>query len=56
MGERYWITAVQLNLFIHLRKEETIGLVNKIVDEQFIGNYRTAEEQNKFKEKIKEIK
>ena len=38
MSERYWITGVQLGLLIALEKPKREKLVNKMVEEQFIGN------------------
>lgn len=56
MGERYWITGVQLSLFTYLKDKEATKLVNQIIDTQFIGNYPTTKEQKEFRKKIKELK
>ena len=42
MGERYWITGVQLGMLQELpEKELRSKLVEKIIDKQFIGNTNT---------------
>ena len=49
MGERYWITGVQLGLLevddLELRKKT----IKSVFDNQFIGNFKTQEEQKTFK-------
>lgn len=37
MSERYWITGVQLGMLQELPKNERKKLVEKIIDDQFIG-------------------
>jgi hypothetical protein len=56
MGERYWITGVQLSLFTYLKEKPAIALVNEIVEKQFIGNYPSDKEQKEFEKKIKGLK
>lgn len=37
MGERYFITGVQLGLLVELEKEDRIELAREIMDNQFMG-------------------
>lgn len=53
MSERYWVTGVQLGILKAFSKgavfEKAVGkLVDEIIDKQFIGNFRTIEEQTNF--------
>ena len=52
MSERYWITGAQLGLiktgYEHIIKET----VDNVIENQFIGNYRTDKEQKAFKEEM----
>lgn len=42
MGERYFITGVQLGMLIAIPdKEERKKIVDEIIDKQFIGNTET---------------
>lgn len=56
MGEKYWASGVQLGMLIAGNEKERERLVNRIIDKQFIGNYRTEKEQKAFKQQIKKIK
>ncbi len=49
MSERYWITGVQLGLLKLGVQGSAEDVIKKVVDEQFIGNYRTDKEQLAFK-------
>jgi len=44
MGERYWITGVQLGMLIASVDADRIRLVEEITDKQFIGNAETLKE------------
>lgn len=53
MSERYWVTGVQLGTLQSLIDEDLRKmLVDEIIDGQFIGNYRTEEEQKDFKKRM----
>jgi len=57
MGERYYITGVQLGLLISI--PDTTGrqkVGDEITDKQFIGNYPTDEDKKRFEVQIKKIK
>jgi len=42
MGERYWISGVQLGMLIAIpNEEERKKVVDEIIDKQFIGNTET---------------
>lgn len=53
MGERYWITGVQLGLLKSQKSEQLDELVVEIIDNQFIGNFRTDKDKKRFEEQIK---
>ena len=68
MGERYWITGVQLGLFKYAidpkvkakdRKELSESVLKEIyktiTDEQFISNFELEEDKKRFIKHIKEI-
>jgi hypothetical protein len=46
MGERYWITGVQLGILKHHvewdEKGGALVLIDQIIDKQFIGNTRSV--------------
>ncbi len=57
MSERYWVTGVQLGLLKVFSKGATVEkavekLLDEIIDKQFIGNFRTAQEQIDFETAI----
>jgi mannose/fructose-specific phosphotransferase system component IIA len=45
MGERYWISGVQLGMLIVLSTErERKKMVDEIIEKQFVGNTNTYED------------
>lgn len=60
MGERYWITGVQLGIIkARLTKtnvHEAIKTIEEVEDKQFISNFPTDEDKKRFIEQIKKIK
>jgi hypothetical protein len=57
MGGRYWITGVQLGAIKALLKYagQPYGLIDKIVENQFIGDFPTEEDKKRFKKHIMTI-
>lgn len=56
MGERYWITGVELGMLISYKnKADRERVVNNIVDEQFIANFLTDGEKEWFKKEIDDL-
>jgi hypothetical protein len=55
MGERFWITGVQLGLLQCETGRECQRVVDQIVGNQLIGNYFTDKEQRLFEKAIKTI-
>ena len=56
MGEKYWISGVQLSMFAYLKEKQAMDLMKAIINEQYIGNYETEKEQKEFIKKIKGLK
>ena len=58
MGERYYITGVQLGMLQNslLGLKTLTKLADDIVNKQFIGNYQTDEDKERFEEQIKRIR
>jgi hypothetical protein len=54
MGERYWITGVQLAMLV-FDTQNAIQLKDKIIEEQFIGNYESDTDKDKFISEIKKL-
>jgi len=53
MGERYWISGVQLGLLQSFSAEaKRQKLINEILDKQFIGNYPTDGDKEAFAKAI----
>ena len=55
MTERYWITGVQLGLLFSTKDEKDRKKILKEVLKQFIGNYPTDADKNRFKEWINTV-
>ncbi len=56
MSERYFITEMQLGMLLSTTDEGLkIRLRNEIMDNQYLGSYRTEEEKESFMERIKHI-
>lgn len=57
MSERYWITGVQLGTLQALVDEDLRKILrDEIIDNQFIGDYSTDEEQKDFKKRMSKFK
>lgn len=55
MGERYWITGVQIGmLLIANTQKERNKILKEIEDNQFISNYPTDKDKELFKRWLKE--
>lgn len=54
MGERYWVTGVQIGLFRSANRNDRNKEIDLVIDNQFIGNYYTEEEKKEFLKKMKE--
>jgi len=55
MGNRYWITGVQLGILQQMTKEKREKLIEEIIDNQFIGNVSTDEESLEFKKAVQSL-
>ena len=55
MGERYWITGVQLGILAVSCKTdmEAEKLIIEIADKNFIGKYPTDKDKSRFKKWLK---
>ena len=57
MGERYWITGIQLGLLQECdNKPYRKELIEEIIDKQFIGNFESDKDKERFEEQIKKVK
>jgi hypothetical protein len=61
MGERYYVTGVQLGMIkVALEKPGVVldidKLIEKITDEQFIGNFELDEDKKRFENQVKKIR
>jgi hypothetical protein len=54
MSERYWITGVQLGML----KAPTIphSIIDGVVKDQFIGNFPTDKDKERFERQMKKVK
>ena len=56
MGERYWITGVQIGLLLYMPdSKERKKLLDKVQARQFIGNFPTDADKKRFKKHINTI-
>lgn len=58
MGERYWTSGVALAILKSptISEKEKMVVIDKIIDNQFIGNFPTDEDKKRFIKQIKEIR
>jgi len=57
MGERYWITGVQLEMIFSnsFSKKAKKKIQKDILEEQCIGNFFTCKEKRTFKKEIRKL-
>ena len=55
MGERYWVTGVQLGMLKELRTKATRNTIITDIMNQFIGNFPTEEDKKEFIKQINNI-
>lgn len=53
MGERYWVTGVQLGQMKFDGEREQV--IEKIIDDQFLGNFPTDKDKKWFSEQLKKL-
>jgi len=51
MGERYWVTGVQLVIIWN----GSDAMLDKVVEKQFIGNYPDDKDKKRFLKQIKAL-
>lgn len=56
MGERYWVTGVQLGLFRSANRKDRDKEIDLVINNQFIGNFPTDEDKKSFLKQIKKVK
>lgn len=56
MAERYWVTGVQLALIKEGTDIAATDAVTAVEENQFIGNFPTDADKERFIEQIKKIK
>ena len=54
MGERYWVTGVQLALLVH--NAHRVELSEDIINHQLIGNFETDKDKKRFLKEIKKVR
>lgn len=52
MGGRYLVTGVQLGMLVALDKKERLDLVEKIIDEQFVGKGKKTYTEKEMKKML----
>jgi hypothetical protein len=56
MGEKYWVTGVQLGMLVAMNDAERKNLIQTIVADQFIGNYPNEQSQKLFLKQMEKIR
>ena len=57
MGERYWITGAQLGMLTVISKvTDREKISNKVIEDQFIGNFETIKDKASFVKQVKKVR